>query len=92
VLTRGDWTAHPRAAGSLSLLVRLVALVVSLVFELSRCLPMTLGFVGVAEHVGDLGRLALAARGSLVSRGGVVMGAALADVLILLLGSHVETG
>jgi hypothetical protein len=67
-----------------------VPLVVGLVFELARCLAVTLGFVGVAEHVGDLRRLARAARGSLVSRGGAVMRSALADTLIMLLGPHVE--
>jgi hypothetical protein len=72
----------------LSLVVRLVPLVVGLVFELARSLAMTLGFVGVAEHVRGLGRLALAARGPLVSRRGAVMRSALADALILLLVSH----
>jgi hypothetical protein len=65
-----------------------VPLVVGLLFELARGLPMTLGFVGVAEHVGDLGRLALVARRSLVSRCGPIMRWALA-ALIVVLGSHV---
>jgi hypothetical protein len=76
--------------GGLSLVVRLVPLVVGLVLELARCLAMTLGLVGVAEHVGHLGRLALAARRSLVSRGGAVMRSALAGALVLLLGPHLE--
>jgi len=72
------------------LVVRLVTLVVGRVFELARCLAMTLGFFGVAEHIGGLGRLALAARGALVSRGGALMRLALAEALILLVGSHLE--
>ena len=64
-------------------------LVVGLLFEVTRGLAMTLGFVGFAEHVRDFGRLALVARGSLVSRGGPVMRWAPPAALIVLLGSHV---
>jgi hypothetical protein len=67
-----------------------VPLVVGLVLVLARGLAMTLGFLGVAEYVGGLGRLALAARGSLLSRGGAVMRSALLRTLILLLASHVK--
>jgi hypothetical protein len=64
--------------------------VVGLVFELARGLAMMLGCVGVAEHVGGLGRLTLAARGSLVSRGGPIVRSALRGALILLLRPHIE--
>jgi hypothetical protein len=50
-----------------------VSLVVGLLFEVTRGLAMTFCCVGVAKHVGDLGRLALIARGSLVFRSGPVM-------------------
>jgi hypothetical protein len=59
------------------------------VLEVTGGLAMALGFVGVAEHVGGLGRLPLAARGSLVSRGGAIMRSALPGALVLLLRSHV---
>lgn len=63
-------------------------LVVGPVLELAGGLAMTLGCISVAEHVGGLGRLALAARGSLVSRGGPIMRSPLPDALVPVLGSH----
>jgi hypothetical protein len=75
---------------ALPLVVRLVPLVVGLVLEVARGLAMTLGCLGVAEHVGDLGRLALAARGALVSRGGPIVRSALPGALIPVVGSHME--
>jgi hypothetical protein len=67
-----------------------VPLVVGLVLEVAGGLAMTLGFVGVAEHVGGVGRLALAARGSLVSRGGAIVRSALPCALIPVVGTHME--
>jgi hypothetical protein len=57
----------------LSLIVRLVPLLVGLMLEVPSGLAMTLGDVGVAEHVGGLRRLALGSRGSLMPRGSFVM-------------------
>ena len=63
-------------------------LLVGLTFEAPRGFAVTLGYLGFAEHVGGLGRLALAARRPLVPAGGALMRSALSVVLILLFLAH----
>jgi hypothetical protein len=75
-------------SSTLAGVVRLVPFVVGPLFELSCGIAMTLGSVSVAEHVGDLRRLALVARGSLVSRGRPIVRSALPGALFPILGSH----
>ena len=71
--------------GLLPLLVGLVALVVGVAFLLPSGLAVTLGCLGVAKHLGGVGRLALGAGGPLVGGGGAPVHPAPApDVLVML--------
>jgi hypothetical protein len=80
-------TTQPQVR-SLALVVGFVALVVGVTFEPASGLAMTLGSVGVAEHLGRVGRLALRASGALVPRGGPVVRPAPRGVLVLLVVFH----
>jgi hypothetical protein len=61
-----------RGVGSheLALVIGVVSFFVGAGFLSPRGLPVMLGFLGVAEHVGGVGRFALAPSGSLVRGGG----------------------
>jgi hypothetical protein len=63
-----------------------VALVVGATLEPARSLTMTLGFSGVAQAVGRVGRLALAASSPLVPRRGAVVRLTPDSRIVLVVG------